>query len=492
MPFLLALDQGTTSSRALVFDEGGSIHAVAQQEFRQIYPRAGWVEHDPIEIVETQMSVARRALEDAGLVPADVAAIGITNQRETCLLWDRATGEACTNAIVWQDRRTAEMCEELQARGAGRLILEKTGLVINPYFSASKIRWMLDHDTSLRRRAESGKLAFGTIDTWLTWNLSDGRSHITDATNASRTMLYNIHSNEWDEELLDLWGIPQELLPDVADSAGIVATTTRFGEEIPIAGIAGDQQAALFGQACFAPGMTKCTFGTGCFLLMNTGVDAPVSESGLLTTIASRIGGVTEYALEGSVFMGGATIQWLRDGLGIIDHAADVEALAASVSDSDGVVLVPAFTGLGAPYWDSGARALLVGMTRSTTAAHLARAALDGIAWQVSDVVESMARDAGIRPKEIRVDGGAIGNDLLMQIQADILGIPLQRAQIGESTAFGAALLAGLGVRVFHDRDSALAAWTAERTFNPRSESTEIEVRRKAWQKAVDLSRGWV
>jgi glycerol kinase len=491
MPYLLALDQGTTSSRALVFDEGGGIHAVAQQEFRQIYPRAGWVEHDPFEIVGTQMSVARKALEDAGLVPADVAGIGITNQRETCLLWDRATGKPCGNALVWQDRRTAGMCDEVQARGAGRLTLEKTGLVINPYFSASKIRWMLDQDSSVRKRAERGELAFGTIDTWLAWNLSDGRNHITDATNASRTMLFNIHSNEWDQELLDLWGIPRELLPDVVDSAGIVATTTHFGGEIPIAGVAGDQQAALFGQACDAPGMTKCTFGTGCFLLMNTGVDAPVSESGLLTTIASRIGGVTEYALEGSVFMGGATIQWLRDGLGIIDHAADVEALAASVSDSDGVVLVPAFTGLGAPYWDSGARALLVGMTRSTTAAHLARAALDGIAWQVSDVVESMARDSGIRPEEIRVDGGASGNDLLMQIQADILGIPLRRALIGESTAFGAALLAGLGVGVFRDRDSALAAWSAEHTFNPGSQSAEVEVRRKAWGRAVDLSRGW-
>ena len=384
MTHILALDQGTTSSRAIVFEPSGRIAGIAQQEFEQIYPQAGWVEHDPRAIIDTQMSVALTAIKQASVTARDIAAIGITNQRETTVLWDRRTGKPVANAIVWQDRRTADLCESLRESGAEDLVRAKTGLVIDPYFSASKIRWMLDHLDGVRDRAERGELAFGTVDSWLIWHLSEGRRHVTDATNASRTMLYDIRSGEWDEELLSLWKIPRSLLPEVCDTSGISAMTTRFGGELPVAGIAGDQQAALFGQACFEPGMAKCTYGTGCFILMATGGVAPVSERGLLTTIAGRSNGVTEYALEGSVFMGGATVQWLRDGLGIIEEAADIETLAREVDDSDGVVLVPAFAGLGAPQWDPHARALLIGMTRGTTKAHIARAALEGIAWQVA------------------------------------------------------------------------------------------------------------
>ncbi|MGR8921302.1 MAG: glycerol kinase GlpK, partial [Gammaproteobacteria bacterium] len=455
MTLLLALDQGTTSSRALVFDDAGRVRSLAQAEFRQHYPRPGWVEHDPLEIRDTQLEVAARAIRDAGATAQDIAAIGITNQRETCLLWDRRTGEPCGRALVWQDRRTAAACTAMSARGVAERVREKTGLVIDPYFSASKLAWMLDADPALRRRAAAGELAFGTIDSWLVWCLGGGRHHVTDATNAARTLLYDIHENAWDAELLELWHVPPEVLPEVVDSAGVCATTGHFGGDIPIAGIAGDQQAALFGQACFEPGMAKCTYGTGCFVLLQTGAAAPRSSHALLTTIASRIDGLTEYALEGSVFMGGATVQWLRDGLGIIGSADEVEALAREVDDTGGVVLVPAFTGLGAPHWDAAARGLMVGMTRGTTRAHVARAALEGIAWQVADVATAMTADAGLPIHELRVDGGASHNALLMQMQADILDLPLVRPEVSESTALGAALLAGLGVGLFRDRAAA-------------------------------------
>ena len=491
MAYLLALDQGTTSSRALLFDESGHIHGVQQQEIRQIFPRAGWVEHDPQEILQSQLAVARQVLHERGLDGHDVAAIGITNQRETCLLWDRRSGVPCSNALVWQDRRGAQLCEAVRARAAGPLIAEKTGLVIDAYFSASKIQWLLDADSNLRKRAENGELAFGTIDSWLIWHLTGGSCHVTDATNASRTLLYDINRNAWDEELLGLWQIPRAILPDVVDSSGVCATTSYFGGDIPIAGIAGDQQAALFGQACFTPGMAKCTYGTGCFVLLHTGTTAPRSKNRLLTTIASRINGVTEYALEGSVFMGGATVQWLRDGLGMIEHAAEIEELARQVNDSDGVVLVPAFTGLGAPHWDAQARAVLIGMTRGTNRAHIARAALEGIAWQVNDVVQAMVLDAGVPFSELRVDGGACKNNLLMQIQADFLGTPLVRPRITESTAFGAALLAGLAVGVFTDRTAASRAWQAERRFQPAQAESAIVAQAQQWQRAVARARDW-
>ena len=491
MSFLLALDQGTTSSRALVFDASGQVVALAQREFRQYYPTPGWVEHDAHEILETQFAVAREALAGAGLAAGDIAAIGISNQRETCLIWDRASGRACGRALVWQDRRTAPLCDQLRAAGMEETVTAKTGLVLDPYFSASKIRWLLDQDPALRRRAERGELACGTIDSWLLWHLTAGRVHATDATNASRTALFDIHAQDWDEELLGLWRVPQELLPTVLDSSGVCATTTLFGADIPIAGIAGDQQAALFGQACFRPGMVKCTYGTGCFVLLATGSKAPRSTHRLLTTVASRIGGHTEYALEGSVFMGGATVQWLRDGLGLIEQAADVEALAASVTDSGGVVLVPAFTGLGAPYWDAQAGGLLIGMTRGTTRAHLARAALDGIALQVADVAAAMCADAGTALAELRVDGGASANNLLMQIQSDMLATPLLRPLQQESTAFGAALLAGLGVGLYPDRDTIAHVWQLERRFEPAGDAAAIAAHRRRWQRAVARSRDW-
>ncbi|MCB1748982.1 MAG: glycerol kinase GlpK [Gammaproteobacteria bacterium] len=491
MSYLLALDQGTTSSRALVFDAAGELHGLAQREFAQIYPRAGWVEHDPLQLLDSQLETARDALRTAGIEAGRVAAIGITNQRETCLLWERSSGRPCGNALVWQDRRTAEACARLAADGAEALVSERAGLLLDPYFSASKLQWLLDADPDLRRRAGRGELAFGTIDSWLVWHLSEGRRHVTDATNASRTALFDIRRGCWDEDLLALWNIPHEVLPEVVDSSGVCAETTAFGAALPIAGIAGDQQAALFGQACFAPGMAKCTYGTGCFLLMATGREAPRSTHRLLTTIATRIGGETTYALEGSVFMGGATVQWLRDGLGMIDTAAEIEALAATVADSDGVVLVPAFAGLGAPYWDAHARGLLIGMTRGTTRAHVARAALEAIALQVADVATAMAADSGTALAELRVDGGASANDLLMQIQSDILATPLLRPHMVESTAHGAALLAGLGVGLYPDRAAAAAAWRAERRFTPAADAAAIAALRARWGRAVDRARAW-
>ncbi len=491
MSVLLALDQGTTSSRALVFDADGHQLALAREEFPQIFPQPGWVEHDPNTILSSQVAVAQAALAQAGVSARDVAAIGITNQRETCLLWERASGRPCGNALVWQDRRTAALCAELRADGAEELVAARSGLVVDPYFSASKLRWLLDQDATLRARAGRGELAFGTIDSWLVWHLSDAREHLTDATNASRTGLYDIHRGDWDDDLLALWQVPREVLPRVVDTAGVCATTSTLGAEIPIAGIAGDQQAALFGQACFEPGMAKCTYGTGCFLLLVTGTQAPRSRHRMLTTIASRIAGETHYALEGSVFMGGATVQWLRDGLGIIATAAEVEALAASVPDSDGVVLVPAFTGLGAPHWDADARALLIGMTRGTTRAHVARAALDGIACQVADLATAMRADAGIAPAELRVDGGASNDDLLMQTQADLLDLPLVRPRESECTAFGAAMLAGLGVGLYGNRESAAAAWQAERRFTPAMDAARRAAHLERWRSAVALAGGW-
>ena len=488
---IIALDQGTTSSRAIVFDGSGGIVGIAQQEFQQIYPQAGWVEHDPKAIRDTQFSVAHAALDDAKITAPDLAAIGITNQRETTVLWDRRTGEPVANALVWQDRRTASSCEAVRAMGAEDLVREKTGLVLDPYFSASKIQWLLDHVDGLRDRAERGELAFGTVDSWLIWHLTGGDVHTTDATNASRTMLYNIRTGDWDEELLALWQIPRSLLPTVCDTSGVCASTSLLGEDLPIAGVAGDQQSALFGQACFDPGMAKCTYGTGCFILMATGSDTPSSRSGLLTTIANRCAGVTEYALEGSVFMGGATVQWLRDGLGIIEEAAAVEALAREVDNSDGVVCVPAFAGLGAPHWDPHARAVLIGMTQATTKAHIARAALEGIAWQVADVITVMATDAELDLTELRVDGGASANDLLMQSQADFIAAPLVRPRNVECTAYGAALLAGLGVGIFKDRQAIADSWQAEARFQPQLASAEVAERRVRWAQAVEKSRHW-
>lgn len=488
MSRLLALDQGTTSSRAIVFEDDGHVAGLAQQPFEQIYPAPGQVEHDPNAILATQLAVAEEALAQAG---GEVAGIGITNQRETTLLWDRRTGEPVANAIVWQDRRTAALCEALRAHGAETLVGERTGLVIDPYFSASKIRWLLDHVDGLRARAERGEIAFGTVDSWLVWHLSEGRTHVTDATNASRTMLYDIRRGAWDEELCDLWEIPPAVLPEVCDSSGVAAVTTRFGGELPIAGIAGDQQAALFGQACHAPGMAKCTYGTGCFILLATGAEAPRSTRGLLTTVAARIDGAAEYALEGSVFMGGATVQWLRDNLGIIASAPEIEALAAQVEDTDGVVLVPAFTGLGAPHWDPHARALLIGMTRGTTRAHIARAALEAIAWQVAELSEAMAADLGAPLTELRVDGGASANDLLMQLQADFLDVRLARPANLESTAWGAALLAGLATGVYADRAATAAAWQADRRFAPALGAAERDRSRARWNRAVARARDW-
>ena len=491
MTYLLALDQGTTSSRALVFDADGQVVGLAQQEVPQIYPQPGWVEHDPRALRDTQFDCARQALATAGIGGHQVHAIGITNQRETTLLWDRRSGEPVANALVWQDRRTADLCAELRDGEHAGLLCERTGLVIDAYFSASKIRWLLDRDPHLRARAERGELAFGTVDSWLIWHLTQGAVHVTDATNASRTLLYDIVSGDWSDELLAIWKIPRALLPRVVDSSGVCATTTLFGGEIPIAGIAGDQQAALFGQACFTPGMAKCTYGTGCFILMATGRTLARSSRGLLTTVASRIAGSTEYALEGSVFMGGAIVQWLRDGLGLITHARDIEALAASVADSEGVVLVPAFTGLGAPHWDPHARALLIGMTRGTTRAHIARAALDAIAWQVADVTAAMMADAGVALRELRVDGGASANALLMQTQADVLDVPIVRPRLHECTAYGAAQLAALGVGLFRDRDALAARWQAAASFTPQVTQTQIAPRRHDWQRAVERARGW-
>ena len=493
MNVILALDQGTTSSRAIVFNRDGSIRAVAQREFRQIFPQAGWVEHDLSEIWQTQLATAREALVTAGLKAADVAAIGITNQRETTALWDRRTGEPVGHAIVWQDRRTSKFCDELKAAGHADLIQERAGLVIDAYFSGSKLRWMLDHIPGARERAERGELAFGTIDSWLVWNLTGGARHLTDASNASRTMLYNLRTGAWDDDLLRVLDVPRAVLPEVRSSSEAYGETAPgvFDSPIRIAGIAGDQQAALFGQNCFSRGLAKNTYGTGCFMLMNIGAEPQISRHKLLTTVAWSMGGMTDFALEGSVFIGGAVVQWLRDGLGLIQSSAEVEKLAATVPDCGGVYLVPAFAGLGAPHWDQYARGTITGLTRGTTAGHLARAALEGIAFQVADVLTVMKQDSGIAMDGLRVDGGACANDLLMQFQADLLQVPVVRPKVIETTALGAAYLAGLAVGFWKDRDEVHRAWQADRTFEPQLGADEAAHRRARWQEALRRAGDW-
>src|SRR5437773_1808041 len=493
MPFILALDQGTTSSRAIVFDHDGAIRAVAQKEFTQIFPRAGWVEHDPQEIWASQIGVAVEALGRAQARPKEIAAIGITNQRETTIVWDRETGEPVHNAIVWQDRRTADYCERLKAEGAGETIQAKTGLLIDAYFSASKIRWILDNVPGARARAAAGQLAFGTVDTWLVWKLTNHTTHVTDVSNASRTMLFNIHTLTWDAELLRIFDVPESMLPLVRSSSEVYGTTsTALGiESISIAGIAGDQQSALFGQMCLRPGMSKNTYGTGCFLLQNIG-DAPTrSKQQLVTTVAWQIRGRTEYALEGSVFIGGAVVQWIRDGLGFVRTAPEIEALAASVADNGGVYLVPAFAGLGAPHWDPYARGTIVGITRGTMSAHIARAALESIAYQVADLLDAMAADSGIALSELRVDGGAATNNMLMQFQADLLGVPVVRPAVTETTALGAAYLAGLAVRYWPSVDAITGQWKVDRRFEPAMPRASAAALRERWSAALGRSKGW-
>ena len=482
---ILALDQGTTSSRAIVFDALGQAVAVAQQEFLQIYPRPGWVEHDPATIWKTQLNTARRALRLAKLSAADIAAIGITNQRETTLVWDRTTGKPIGNAIVWQDRRTADICDTLRRDRADRLIRRKTGLELDAYFSATKIRWLLRHTKGALAKARAGRLAFGTIDSWLVWNLTGGQAHITDVTNASRTMLFNIHTGKWDDELLKLFGIPQAVLPKVASCSEVYAQTQALGQGIPIAGIAGDQHAALFGQCCHKPGMVKNTYGTGCFMLMHTGDKPMASRSKLLTTVAWKIGDKTEYALEGSVFVAGAVTQWLRDELGIIKSSAEIERLAQRVPDNGGVHLVPAFTGLGAPHWDPHARGTITGLTRGSTKAHIARAALEGIAFQVNDVIAAMERDAGTKLRELRVDGGASANNLLMQFQSDLLDVPVIRPANTETTALGAAYLAGLAVGTWKSKREIAKRWKIVRRFKPSMKPATRKTLVAGWTKAL-------
>jgi glycerol kinase len=492
MKYVLALDQGTTSSRALLFDRDANVRATAQREFHQIFPQPGWVEHDPEQIASSQIAVALDALAQAGAQTGDVAAIGIANQRETAILWNRETGQPVHHAIVWQDRRTAGLCERLRSDGRGPLIQQRTGLLIDSYFSATKVAWLLENVSGARALAESGQLAFGTVDAWLLWKLTQGRVHATDVTNASRTMLFNIHTGTWDQELLDLFRIPLAIMPAVRSSSQIYGEVAGVAglNGIPIAGIAGDQQAALFGQRCTAPGMTKNTYGTGCFMLQNTGTRAVPSSNRLVTTIAWRIGDITEYALEGSVFVGGAVVQWLRDGLGLFRQSEEVEALAKTVPDNGGVYFVPAFVGLGAPHWDSYARGAIFGLTRGTTSGHLARAAVESIAYQVADLLDAMRRDCGHAVHELRVDGGAAANDSLMQFQADILQVPVVRPAVTETTALGAASLAGMAVG-FWPRQQDSPAVTKDRRFQPKMPESEARALRDRWNEAVSRSRGW-
>ena len=491
MSFVLALDQGTTSSRAIVFGRDGTVHASAQQEFRQFFPQPGWVEHDATEIWATQSGVLHEALAKAHLDARDVAAVGIANQRETTVLWERATGHPVAHAIVWQDRRTAPLCDELRAEGLAPLFAAKTGLVLDAYFSGTKLRWLLDHVEGARARAERGELAFGTGDSWLVWQLTGGRVHCTDASNASRTLLFNIHTGYWDDELLGLLRIPRAVLPAVVPSSGVCGHARIGGIEVPIAGIAGDQQAALFGQACLAPGLAKNTYGTGCFLLMNTGHTAVASRNNLITTVAWQRDGHIDYALEGSVFIGGAVVQWLRDGLQIIRSAPEIEALAASVPDNGGVYLVPAFAGLGAPHWDAYARGAMFGLTRGATRAHIARAALEAIAFQSADVLAAMEKDAGIALTELRVDGGAAANNLLMQFQADLLGVPVVRPRVLETTALGAAYLAGLAVGYWASADDIGRNWRVDRRFEPAMPAARAAELRGHWDRAVARAKNW-
>ncbi len=491
MKYILALDQGTTSSRAIVFDHAGSVVSIAQQEFRQIFPKPGWVEHDAQEIWASQSNVAAQALQRANLTGDDIAGIGITNQRETTVVWERATGKPIHHAIVWQDRRTAQICDRLKKRGLEKLIRRKTGLVIDAYFSGTKLQWLLEHVPGAKAKAKAGALAFGTVDSWLVWNLTGGRQHVTDPSNASRTMLFNIQTGQWDDELLRVFGVPRAVLPEVRSSSEVYGETNLLGGAVPIAGIAGDQQAALFGQVCSRPGMVKNTYGTGCFMLMHTGAKPIVSRNNLLTTVAWRIGHQTEYALEGSIFIAGAVVQWLRDGLGIISSSSEVEALASQAKDNGGVYLVPAFAGLGAPHWDPYARGIVVGLTRGSTRAHLARAALEGIAYQVADVLAAMQSDAKIRLKELRVDGGACANNLLMQFQADLLGVPVVRPRVSETTALGAAYLAGLAVGFWKNQKEIAAQWQVDRRFVPSSQPGVRKRLTAGWNKALARAKSW-
>ncbi|MEO8741320.1 MAG: glycerol kinase GlpK [Casimicrobiaceae bacterium] len=491
MSFVLALDQGTTSSRAIVFDRSGAIRASAQQEFAQIYPQPGWVEHDATEIWATQDGVMAEVLAKARLAATDIVAIGITNQRETTVLWERNTGKPVANAIVWQDRRTAGLCDALRAAGHADLIQRKTGLVLDAYFSGTKLKWLLDNVAGARERAQRGELAFGTIDSWLVWNLTNGARHVTDPSNASRTLLFDIHRGNWDDELLALLDVPRSVLPEIVPSSGICAQAELRGVTVPIAGIAGDQQAALFGQACHSPGLAKNTYGTGCFLLMNTGQHAVASSHNLVSTVAWQRNGVTDYALEGSVFIGGAVVQWLRDGLQIIRTAAEVEALAASVPDNGGVYLVPAFAGLGAPHWDAYARGAMFGLTRGSTGAHLARAALEAIAYQSAEVLAAMEADAGVVLAELRVDGGAAANNLLLQFQSDLLGVPVVRPTVLETTALGAAYLAGLAVGFWKDASDVAANWQVDRRFEPAMSRDQAASLQAGWSKAVERAKRW-
>ncbi|MDA8198975.1 MAG: glycerol kinase GlpK [Thermaerobacter sp.] len=492
--YILALDQGTTSSRAILFDHHARPVAVGQREFPQIYPRAGWVEHDPEQIWASQWGAVQDCLAAAHKTGEDIAAIGITNQRETTVLWDRSTGRALGNAIVWQCRRTAGRCDELKAQGLEPLFRERTGLVVDAYFSGTKVAWMLDNTAGARARAENGEIAFGTVDSWLIHKLTGGRRHVTDVSNASRTLMYNIHTLDWDDELLGALDVPRAVCPEVVDSSGVAGETdpSWFGRPIPIAGIAGDQQAALFGQACLEPGMAKNTYGTGSFVLMNTGSEPVASRHGLVTTVAWRIAGKTTYALEGSIFVTGAVVQWLRDGLGIIGRAEETEGLALSVSDTDGVYLVPAFVGLGAPYWDSYARGTLVGITRGTGRGHVVRAALESIAFQSRDVLDAMAKDSGRELETLRVDGGAIANQFLAQFQADILGATVERPEVTETTALGSAFLAGLAVGYWPDESVIQSTWSRDALFTPSMAEEERSQRYTRWQAAVERSRAWV
>ncbi|HEX5551714.1 MAG TPA: glycerol kinase GlpK [Chitinophagaceae bacterium] len=491
--FILALDQGTTSSRAIVFDHSGNIKASAQKEFNQFFPKPGWVEHDANEIWSTQAGVAAEALTRAGVQGEQIAGIGITNQRETTVVWDRETGKPLCHAIVWQDRRTADFCDQLRKDGHDKMIRDKTGLIVDAYFSATKIRWILDNVEGARKKAEAGKLAFGTIDTWLLWNFTRGKVHVTDVTNASRTMLFNIHDLKWDEDLMKLLDIPASLLPEVRSCSEVYGHTSGqfLAHQIPLAGIAGDQQAALFGQMCIQPGMVKNTYGTGCFMVMNTGDKAIPSKNNLLTTIGWKIKDKTTYALEGSIFIGGAVVQWLRDGLGIIRSSGEVEQLAERSKDNDGVYLVPAFAGLGAPHWNQHALGTMVGITRGTTASHIARAALESIAYQTFDVLKAMEADSGLQIKELRVDGGATADDLLMQFQADLLQTDVVRPQVTETTALGAAYLAGLATGFWDDIQAIKAQWQQDRLFSPEISPGQVGDLLKGWQRAVDTTIHW-
>ncbi len=492
--YIMALDQGTTSSRAMIFNKEGKIVKIAQNEFTQYYPKAGWVEHDPMEIWGTQSGVAREVLETAGIRPEEIAAIGITNQRETTVIWDRKTGKPIYNAIVWQCRRTASICDELKSRGLEDYIRKNTGLVIDAYFSASKIKWILDNVKGAREKAERGDLLFGNIDTWLIWNLTRGQVHVTDYSNASRTMIYNIKKLKWDEKLLKELDIPKSILPEVKESSEVYGYTdshTFAGAKIPIAGIAGDQHAALFGQACFEAGMAKNTYGTGCFMLMNTGEEMVISKHGLITTIAWSIDGKVEYALEGSIFVAGAIIQWLRDELQLISDAEDSEYFASKVEDSNGVYIVPGFVGLGAPYWDMYARGSISGLTRGSNKNHLIRAALESIGYQTRDVIEAMEEDSKIKLKELKVDGGAVENNFLMQFQSDILNVPVHRPNITETTALGAAYLAGLAVGFWSNKDEISRKWSVDKEFNPSMKKEKRELLYKGWKKAVGRSLKW-